>query len=404
MYIHHRPAAAIFRLATGALAAAGVGLQFVIFGSVAWRLFSTWTLLLTAFYFVVIALISAFWSRRSLGKQNSPVLEGAIIVANIIMLAGAVYSWQVDQPSWWINNVGMMVLYFLVPIMTLLDYCLFCRKGRFHIIFPIDWLAFPIIYTALILLTALNHLSALELAIPYRFLNYEAIGFNNFALSLIIIAILVLVFGYLFFVIDLILSGKLAKQIVLPKLKAVVIEEVPASSAVEAAVSSPVPPTTPAKAPDSSAESSKSNQTTKTNGGKTAKTASPKTTTKPKTKAITNNTKSKKSSKAPSSQGEQQQSAAKASSAKSRNTTKSRKPAGRKPKNNPNPKGSRPQLGVKNRPEVQAAGQSTATATSITKVTAASSESSSTEIPQAKGDKSESRPASSPETPKIRKF
>lgn len=416
MYMHYRPAAAIFRLTTGGLAVAGTALQFVTFGSAAWRLFSTWTLLITALYFVVIAIVSAFWSRRSLGKQNSPVLEGTIIVANMMTLVGAVYFWQIDQSSWWSDNIGMTALYLLVPIMALLDYCLFCRKGRFHVIFPIDWLAFPTIYAALILLTALNRFSTLELAIPYEFLNYELIGFNNFALSLVIIVILTLAFGYLLFLIDFALSGKLAKQIVLPRLKAVVVEETPDTHMPETAVAAivpavdPTPSTSLSETPKPSLESDQSLQPAKTDHAKTTKTTKPKSVTQqPKTKKATaNNSKRKKSAKTPSSQNEQQV-AVKGSSAKGRAPVKNSKTSGRKSKGNL--KDSRPQLGVKNRPEVQAVSPAATVVTpsskpsdSDSKQALADTASTSQNRPKTQPVSSSASQKASKTTPKIRKF
>lgn len=289
MYIHHRPAAAIFRLAIGALATIGVGLQFVTLGDAAWRLFSTWVMILTAIYYIVLSLISALRTRRSLGKQNSPIFEGALITANSMILIGVICFLNLGWSVPGVNGVGGILVHFIIPLMTLLDYALFCRKGRFQFVYPFDWLVLPIVFSALILISALNRNNTIQLAIPYPFLDYATLGFENFAISLTIIALLVLIFGYSLFLVDFALSGKLAKRIVLPKLKAVLVDDdqnastailtpsiqptdtssisskpaAKATTAPKATKAEPKPPTKPDSKPTGAKSVSKPSSTTK---------------------------------------------------------------------------------------------------------------------------------------------
>lgn len=326
MYIHHRPAAAIFRLAIGALSTIGAGLQFVTLGDAAWRLFSTWVMILTAIYYIVLSLISALCTRRSLGKQNSPMFEGVLITANSMILIGTLCFLNLGWPVPGANGLGGILIHFVIPLMTLLDYALFCRKGRLQFIYPFDWLVLPIVYVSLVLISALNYASTQPLAIPYPFLDYAALGFENFALSLIIIALLTLVFGYSLFLADFALSGKLAKRIVLPKLKAVPIEDEQATPVV-----TPTPRTQPVNTSPSSKSTPKPSAATKTSPQK------PNSANKKKPKpASVKTTKSAAKAKKPKAQ-----SAPKPAKPQSATAKSSEKPANAEP-SNPKPQAAKP--------------------------------------------------------------
>ena len=67
--------------------------------------------------------------------------------------------------------------------------------------------------------------SSAVLRYPYEFLNWPEIGIENMLWQLAVVATFVLIFGYLCWLIDFAMSGKLAQAVVLPHIKTVIIED-----------------------------------------------------------------------------------------------------------------------------------------------------------------------------------
>lgn len=225
MYIKSRTANIVYKLIIGILAGIGLALEFATFGQPAWRLFATWFLLFTTIYYIVSALIFAIAKKRQSSKTLCPMLQGAILIAGIFLLTARLISWCGDFYLPGAGGLGSSLIEFLLPILVFCDWLVFSQKGFWRTVEPWYWLAFPALYFCFIMLTALVLPSASVLRYPYDFLDFSAVGFDTMCWSLGIIALLILVFGYLCVTLDFALSGKLGQHVVLPKIKVMVIEE-----------------------------------------------------------------------------------------------------------------------------------------------------------------------------------
>lgn len=225
MYIQNKPAAAGYKLIVGALA---LVLEWYIlsqYGVTALRLFPTWVLFIAAIYFLSSALILALSERRFVGKSPCPMVEGMLIIAFFLIgaaaWASATYQFYLPELDGWVIWLVSLVL----PILTLFDWLLFVKKGGWHIMMPFYGLALPAIYVATMIFTAEILPEATELLHPLQILNLREFGLWSAIYQLTAVAILVVIFGYILYTVDFIMSGKLSRHIVLPHLKEVDVDE-----------------------------------------------------------------------------------------------------------------------------------------------------------------------------------
>lgn len=225
MYINNRPVASIYRLSIGALATFSFWLSLHIFGQSAWRLFPTWFTLASAIYYVLSALITAFSKKRSSGRVICPAFQGGLIIAGIILAIFHVVFEINHISALGLSDAGMVLVIFLIPVLIFLDWILFTKKGYYRTIDPFYWLALPAIYASWILLSAELTSGGDAFCYPYGFLDFYQVGLDTMLLWLAIIAVVALAFGYLCFILDFTISGKLGKHVVLPHIKTIIIEE-----------------------------------------------------------------------------------------------------------------------------------------------------------------------------------
>ena len=217
-----------YRLIIGLMALDALSAQFAVLGQNAWRLFDTWTILLSAVYFCLMAVMTfGGWRQSNRGRMLCPMLYGMIITGNI----GAMALWIVFHANGlpWLGGAygGVFVLDFLVPILTVFDWLIFSRKGDFRVYYPLYWLTLPLIFMAGMIVTSQWLPASNPLRFPYEFLNYHVVGIDQMVWWGVIISVLMLALGYGIMVLDFAMSGRLGKYIVLPKIKTIIIEEEP---------------------------------------------------------------------------------------------------------------------------------------------------------------------------------
>ncbi len=225
MYIHRKAVAAFYKLTIGTLALALEWYLLSQFGLAAFRLFPTWVLILTAIYFLISALDLALARKKISGKNPAPVFEGMIIMSYILMIAVAILSVQHHFALPHLETWLVWMLCFVLPVLTFLDWLLFVKKGRWRIMAPFYWLALPACYVATMIFTAGFLPSTSELIYPLEILNYYNFGLWNFLEWILAASVGILLAGYVLYLLDFIMSGKLAKNVVLPHIQVIEIEE-----------------------------------------------------------------------------------------------------------------------------------------------------------------------------------
>lgn len=224
MRIQNRTAMVLLDLVIGILAALATWIQFINFGNDAWRLFATWVALLAAIYYIPNALITLLAKRRPVGTELSPMLQGALIVAGVTLLVTHIVCYAMDSyvP---VVGVNVVIIDFILPVMMIISWVIFSIKGEWRAYEPFYWFGLLAAYASIILFTAEFMPRTARLAYPYEFFDYPSIGLDTMLWWAAIFAVVILIVGFLFWILDFIFSGKLAQNIVMPKIKTVVIEE-----------------------------------------------------------------------------------------------------------------------------------------------------------------------------------
>lgn len=189
------------------------------------RLLSFWIMLIAGLYFLISGLHTFFTRTRPETPVFCPVIQGTLIVLGLILLLGWLSNLVFGFQFFTIAAPESFLIYLLLPLLFLCDWLLFSPKGSWTASYPLYWLAVLAAYASLIILTSAFISQNSLLRFPYWFLNYPDSGVDTLLCWSALIASLTLVFGYTFWIIDFALSGELARHVVLPRIKTIVIEE-----------------------------------------------------------------------------------------------------------------------------------------------------------------------------------
>lgn len=225
MYIRNKLVTAFYKLSLGLISVYGFWMTLASFGATAWRLFSTWALMIGAIYFCISALILALSNKRESGDAPCPMLEGALIVAFLLQAVTAIACAINDEYFPGLSGFVAVLAYYILPVLTLLDWCLFNKKGLWRAVDPFYWLALPLSYSAMIILTANVLPSSTNLLYPVAFLDYNTYGLWEMLGWLALIGLLILIFGYILILLDAFMGGIIAKHIVLPRIRTVTVDD-----------------------------------------------------------------------------------------------------------------------------------------------------------------------------------
>ncbi|MCH5190696.1 MAG: Pr6Pr family membrane protein [Oscillospiraceae bacterium] len=154
-------------------------------------------------------------------KSERPVVKGAITMC--IALTGIVYHLLLSgamESSGYTGaalTVANQILHTVVPLMVFFDYLFFTPKGSFKSLDPLMWTLIPIAYLIFAMVRA--EVSSATFTgfgkpsrYPYPFMDVDAIGAGKVALIIFIITVAYIAMGYLFYVADSLLGGKLRRK------------------------------------------------------------------------------------------------------------------------------------------------------------------------------------------------
>ena len=106
----------------------------------------------------------------------------------------------------------LIVLHYVVPIMTLLDWLLFDRKGTMRAVEPPFWTVFPLCYLVCIMVGVwcfgLNVRPAQHSRWPYDFLDFDHNGVPAVTVTILLLIVGFVVLGYVYMLIDHLMARK----------------------------------------------------------------------------------------------------------------------------------------------------------------------------------------------------
>lgn len=224
MYIRNSLAATVYRVLVAILAALGLWMCFDSFGLSAWRVFLTYVLLFASIYFGALAVLGSVMKERKKQITGAPMLEGVLIIGILVTSMTTFATMANGQLHSALTGGAAALSYVTLPVLIIADWLIFLPKGRWRGIYPFYWLAFPAIYVALILFTA-ETWTDIDLRYPLGFLDYHSFDVVKMIWVLIFYMVCILIVGYSLYIIDALISGKVGKYIVLPKVKLVEVDD-----------------------------------------------------------------------------------------------------------------------------------------------------------------------------------
>lgn len=192
----------------------GILLQCGIFsGKTDFSVLNYYTLMsniLCAVYF----LPAVFYTLKNTEKTMMPQLKGALVMC--ITVTGMVYHFMLAgkfemQGTLLVSN---MLLHYVVPIMTVLDWILFDHKGNYKRFSPFLWLIAPLVYFIYVVVRVAGGalLGPYGAKYPYYFMDIDALGLGTVMLINLVMAVFFLILGYIIVWIDHLLQRKIQNK------------------------------------------------------------------------------------------------------------------------------------------------------------------------------------------------
>ena len=171
------------------------------FSLISFRMFTTLSNLAVAiFYFTYVV--------SEIRKPNSAINSikfkyFKFLITMSIMLTGLVAHFMLkglfDEMDY-IVKASLVLLHYVVPIATFLDWLLFDIKGQTTKLMPLFSAIFPIVYVIVSLISA-QYISG-EGKYPYPFLDVDTLGIKVVLINIVLLSIAYFVVGYLGVFID----------------------------------------------------------------------------------------------------------------------------------------------------------------------------------------------------------
>lgn len=178
-------------------------------------MFTTLSNLLCVIYFIldIIYLIHNY-DKKTL-VEWFPLLKGIATMAITLTLIVAHFVLKMSFSFDSFTNMSFLGLHYIVPIMTILDWILFDKKGFIKVYSPIVWTIAPaaymiVAYNSAILGSGIG-VSA-DSKYPYPFMDIDKLGVPTVILNTLIITIIYFAIGYIYYFIDRLMIRKRKKR------------------------------------------------------------------------------------------------------------------------------------------------------------------------------------------------
>lgn len=159
-------------------------------------------------YFLIATIYCAKDIKIS-GKDGTttpfPRVKGMVILAifvtfliyNLVLNPG----YAATPPE--VNVMSNFIVHLIIPIMAMADWVLFDERGRYKRIDPALWLVFPLFYVVYTMIRAqVGGPFPNGTQYPYPFLNLDELGVGTTLISIILLALLFLILGYVIYYLD----------------------------------------------------------------------------------------------------------------------------------------------------------------------------------------------------------
>lgn len=193
MYIRNNTIAVVFRVMFIIICGAGLVMTLIYSGFSLSAVMSEFALVsnvLALVYFAYLIIARPGYERG--------MLRGAVTIYMLItfVVYYFIHFGAAANPLSHLSLAGYL-LYFAAPLMAVLDYLLFCRKGEFTPYSPLIWAILPIVFNLAVYI--INRIGISLVSIPY---------FNLLGMNMIVTLLVFLGVSYLLFAVDNLMAGR----------------------------------------------------------------------------------------------------------------------------------------------------------------------------------------------------
>jgi len=211
MYIQSRAASIAFKAVLIAAGIWGLLLTFGVFeGRFNLGMLNYYTVLSNLLCVVYFLLDLAYLIRHRHDPTKTtwrPLLKGIVTMGITVTMLVAHFMLGMRFSMGNSSGLSLLLVHYIVPAMTILDWLLFDPKGRIKKTAPLVWTAAPLVYFVYTLIAVQAGMTmGQDSKYPYPFLDTDTLGWGHVLLTVLILAVFFIALGYLFFVADRILS------------------------------------------------------------------------------------------------------------------------------------------------------------------------------------------------------
>ena len=193
MYIRNNTIAVVFRVVFLIICGAGLVMKLLYSRFSIDTIMSDFALIsnvLALIYFAYLIIARPGYERG--------MLRGAVTIYMLVTFIVYYFiHFGVDADPLQNLSLAGYLLYFAAPLMAVLDYLLFCRKGWFTSYSPLIWTIVPVVFNLAIFI--INRIGIYVASIPY---------FNLLGLNMIVTLFVFLGVSYLLFAADNLMAGR----------------------------------------------------------------------------------------------------------------------------------------------------------------------------------------------------
>ena len=162
---------------------------------------------------IVYFLIDIIYLSKNYKKDNTtflPSVKGIAMMSITITFLVAQFVLKMKLSFTSSYEISFLGLHYLVPIMTILDWLLFDKKGQIRLYYPLVWCLAPYLYFISALISAQYGSGfGIDSRYPYPFMNVEELGINKVYITLIIMTFIFVFIGYIYYYADKTLKKRL---------------------------------------------------------------------------------------------------------------------------------------------------------------------------------------------------
>jgi hypothetical protein len=172
--------------------------------------YTIWAIGLGLFYFIFLLVNNFLHKRKKVGENENgwfAHFKGAITIALTITML--VYNFVLLPNLSTMGNykpftLTDILIHYAIPIMVILDWILFDKKGVYSVFDPLKWLIFPFAYLAFVMVKASFGyvIEGISSKYPYFFINIDKLGAAAVTYNVLLLVLVFLAVGYLLWFID----------------------------------------------------------------------------------------------------------------------------------------------------------------------------------------------------------